>query len=138
MADMTSVQKLLSIASGPLESGTIEGEAGSRLAQEHVNLLAERNGFLAFESALLVRPVGGPRDVWDWNSAQGWRAGYGDLADGLFFFAEDVFGGQFAIVHDEIVTFDPETRAHLCHALHPRTGRQPGCGLSGQGADGVL
>ena len=31
------------------------------------------------------------------------------LADGLFFFAEDVFGGQFAIRGEQVVTFDPET-----------------------------
>ena len=31
------------------------------------------------------------------------------MANGLFFFAEDAFGGQFAIRGDQVVTFDPET-----------------------------
>jgi hypothetical protein len=31
------------------------------------------------------------------------------MTAGLFFFAEDVFGGQFAVTDDRVVTFDPET-----------------------------
>lgn len=45
----------------------------------------------------------------DWNSDALWRGAYGDLAAGLVFFAEDVFGSQFALRHGEVVTFDPET-----------------------------
>jgi len=74
-------------------------------------LLAARNGFFAFTSALHVRPRGDvPGDVVDWNRADGWRNAYGELADGLFFFAEDVFGNQFASDPDgRVVAFDAET-----------------------------
>jgi hypothetical protein len=46
-----------------------------------------------------------------WNSPATWRSSYGELADGYSYFAEDVFGGQFAIVDggESIVSFDPET-----------------------------
>ena len=97
---MTQVDKLLSVASQPLAPGTVEGDAESALAQQHIDLLSRRNGFLAFESALLVRPIGGPLDVFDWNREDGWRRGYGESAEGLFFFAEDLFGGQFATGDD--------------------------------------
>lgn len=46
-----------------------------------------------------------------WNSRSLWRGLYGNLADGLVFFAEDAFGGQFALASDHVVVFDPETGA---------------------------
>lgn len=104
-----SVERLLDIASPPLVGGAVSAQADRSLGQDHFDLLAERNGFYAFESALLVRPVGGQLDVLAWNDESGWRAAYGELAQGLFFFAEDVFGGQFAVASHRIVTFDPET-----------------------------
>jgi hypothetical protein len=77
-------------------------------------LLESRNGFYAFESALHVLPQpAGPdpstMDLGRWNDDALWRGGYGGLADGLTFFAEDLFGGQFALRDDDVVTFDPET-----------------------------
>jgi hypothetical protein len=74
-------------------------------------LLALKNGFYAFESALHVlplRPISG-RGLDDWNSAQGWRADYQGLADDAVFFAEDVFGVQFCLVSGAVASFDPET-----------------------------
>ena len=44
-----------------------------------------------------------------WNEKSLWRQWYENLTDDLFFFAEDVFGGQFAIRNDDIVSFDPES-----------------------------
>jgi hypothetical protein len=75
-------------------------------------LLAEKNGFYAFESALHVLPAGrgeGVMDLASWNAPGLWRDTYGPLADGYLFFAEDVFGVQFALRGAEVVTFDPET-----------------------------
>jgi len=48
-------------------------------------------------------------DVLRWNSPGLWRFEYQSLTDGCFFFAEDVFGGQFCIADGEVHTFDPET-----------------------------
>lgn len=76
-------------------------------------LLSVLNGFFAFESALHVLPASpapsGVMTVQLWNDADLWRSGYGSMADGLFFFAEDVFGVQFALASNGVVTFDPET-----------------------------
>lgn len=73
-------------------------------------MLGRLNGFIAFESALVVRGVGDePGDLEGWNSPNGWRKDFGALADGLYFFAEDIFGSQFAIADQGIVVFDPET-----------------------------
>jgi hypothetical protein len=45
-----------------------------------------------------------------WNADETWKDTYGPLTDGLYFFAQDLFGVQFAIEDDRRVsTFDPET-----------------------------
>lgn len=44
-----------------------------------------------------------------WNDDHLWRSGYGDLAEGHLFFAEDIFGCQFAIKNETVFSFDPET-----------------------------
>jgi len=86
-----------------------------RLFSELAALLSERNGFYAFESALHVfgsgsdETIGG--SVERWNALDGWISQYDGLADGLAFFAEDIFGTQFAIRDEQILTFDPETGA---------------------------
>lgn len=73
-------------------------------------MLEKLNGFTAFEGSLLVRGMGpGPNGLAAWNAADGWRESYSGMADGLFFFAEDAFGGQFALVGDTVFTFEPET-----------------------------
>jgi hypothetical protein len=48
-----------------------------------------------------------------WNSAEGWRREYRDLAVGLTFFAEDAFGNQFAWDGTRVVLFTAETGATL-------------------------
>lgn len=114
------LQKLLAIGSKPiavpLEPGLSmfgEAERGGRL-EELARLLCERNGFYVFESALHVFPwadsdVGGEVvGLQAWNAEKTWREWYSDLLDGIFFFAEDVFGGQFGIRDDRIVLFEPE------------------------------
>ncbi|HLN16782.1 MAG TPA: hypothetical protein VK277_08540 [Acidimicrobiales bacterium] len=44
-----------------------------------------------------------------WNDQDLWRSSYDGMADGLLFFAEDIFGGQFAFCSEGVVSFDPET-----------------------------
>lgn len=74
-------------------------------------LLTKRNGFFAFEGALRVFPA--DRDLRpnleDWNAMSGWRSGFDTIPPSMQFFAEDVFGGQFAIDAQGIHSFDPET-----------------------------
>ena len=106
------IGRLLAIASGPLLDGAPRSGAGdiNLIAQE---LLSKRNGFYAFESALHVLPsgpVGSPAfSVEQWNVRELWLAAYGPLAPRAVFFAEDLFGGQFAIKDGRIYSFDPET-----------------------------
>lgn len=104
------VAKLLSVASSALGTPGVVPEVvvGSEVA----SLLQARNGFYAFESALHVFPSGWAGDelsVEEWNSALLWRDAFEGMADGLVFFAEDLFGSQFAVRDGEVVTFDPET-----------------------------
>jgi len=80
--------------------------------EQLAGILAERNGFFAFESALHVFP-GAPSavsfDVAQWNASELWRSEYHGLAEDCFFFAEDVFGGQFCVFKGAICSFDSET-----------------------------
>lgn len=86
-------------------------EESARFA-ELAELLRRKNGFYAFESALHVFPSHSTDAVTGldvWNAPDCWRDAYDDLCEGCFFFAEDVFGGQFCIRDDRICSFDPET-----------------------------
>ncbi len=113
----SSIERLLSTAGEALlaTEPRLSDEARRRaadLAFELEALLARRNGFYAFESALHFLPSGRASGVIDldlWNSASLWRDAYGSLTDGCLFFAEDAFGGQFCIYEDAVFRFDPET-----------------------------
>jgi len=117
----TGIDRLLKIAGPPLGAATLgvpqrtDGLRGQLSA-----MLSRVNGFYAFSSALHVFPEGraldGHMGLEYWNSEQLWRREYEDMARGLFFFAEDVFGGQFALTASEVVTFDPETGATVTFA----------------------
>ena len=76
------------------------------------SLLARKNGFVAFESALHVypaQPAYAGVELGRWNSADLWRAGFGGPADKGIFFASDIFGGQFCVFDNAVYQFDPET-----------------------------
>lgn len=105
---MESLAKLLDIA-GPALGTPLDSDQIAMCPELLRPLFRKRNGFVAFEQALLVLPSGtGAGALESWNDPFGWISSYGGLADGLTFFAMDVFGGQFA-VSDGIVRFDPET-----------------------------
>ncbi len=77
-------------------------------------LLEIKNGFYAFENALHVFPATpGPDEcsIPEWNADSLWREDYRGMANGILFFAEDVFGVQFGIKDDAVCSFDPETGA---------------------------
>lgn len=112
-----SLKKLVEIGGtalsleAPLMAETQLRQAGF-LAEELLQLLAEKNGFYAFESALHVFPArssGAERGLHEWNAPELWISKFAGLADNCLFFAEDVFGVQFCISNNAIHQFDPET-----------------------------
>jgi hypothetical protein len=105
----TNLSKLVSIGSAALSAESVAGLPDTRLGAELGELLAARNGFYAYTSALHVRPAGTrPGSLGWWNAPERWRSAY-PSATALYCFAEDIFGMQFALAGDVVVTFDPET-----------------------------
>ncbi len=103
---MSGLDNLVSIGTGSLAPPAELSEVPEPL----LPLLERSNGLYAFESALHVFPATqAGLGVAAWNDPALWRDAYQDLAEGCYFFAEDVFGGQFALRANEVVSFDPET-----------------------------
>jgi len=109
-----AVERLLSISSEPLATSPTSDPVfikTYRLGLELLHLLQKKNGFYCFENALHVFPISS-RDCMsleEWNSDSLWRTGYGELADGLLFFAEDIFQRQFCLSEEGVIRFDSET-----------------------------
>lgn len=107
----TAVDRLVALGSGPL---AVEPFSSDNVPMPQlVSLLAACDGFYAFESALHVFPSKSTpieRSVVEWNEPDLWRHAFSELTGEWWFFAEDAFGGQFAIGSDAAVSvFDPET-----------------------------
>ncbi len=113
------IDELVSISSDPLSKEQVRFSPhlllpAGKLGEELLQMLTQRNGFFAFMSALHVFPdrtSDSCLGLDDWNSESLWRGGYGVLADGCLFFAEDIFGIQFCIARGAVCSFDPETGA---------------------------
>jgi hypothetical protein len=109
---MKALRKLAELGGSPLAS-TPPDIALAKQGERHrelFELLTMRNGFFCFDAALHVFPSGGgDMPLERWNSSTLWRDAYGDMADEYWFFAEDVFGNQFGIAEDKVVSFDAET-----------------------------
>ena len=113
------IDKLLEIASPSLIVNVPEAaqnlvETKSIIPQELLNLLRRRNGFFAFEKALHVFGLGDASDATgydlvSWNCRDLWRGLYGDHVTDFLFFAEDIFGCQFALFDGQVLKFNPET-----------------------------
>jgi hypothetical protein len=72
-------EKLISIAAGALAFGSKPRSSPSLELDE---MLGRLNGFIAFESAPVVRGAGDePGDLEGWNSPDGWRSAFKGLAD---------------------------------------------------------
>jgi hypothetical protein len=113
-----AISQLLALAGPPLSVARPAPlpPPSERLRGELAGLLAQRNGFVAFEASLRVfadGPVTDGCDLSTWNAPSLWRAHYDGLADGLTYFGEDIFGTQFALdeAAGQVVVFDPETGA---------------------------
>ena len=115
-----SVQKLLSISTSAISVASVgdfttSTEPLGKLHEELIRLLARKNGFYAFEGALHVFSWGdsdSPDNIpglQTWNKDTLWRNWYQGITDGLVFFAEDIFGGQFALKGGDVISFDPES-----------------------------
>lgn len=84
----------------------------SSAKEDLLAMLQVRNGFYVFDRALLIRPVSSavvPLGLREWNEPKLWKDDYGGGLTDVLCFAEDVFGGQFAICGEKIVAIDPET-----------------------------
>ena|SRR5947209_359043 len=80
--------------------------------REHKSLLALHNGLTAFDGGLRVfgASPGVLPSLQDWNKLDTWRFAYKELIhNGLVFFAEDVFGNQFALDGGHVCYFNVET-----------------------------
>lgn len=113
---MNKLDLLLSLGSDPFVNTrklaaclSVEGHA---VFEEIQAMLDTKNGFTAFESALVVFPTidtDSMPSLDSWNQLGGWRRRYRDcVPDSVVFFAHDLFGGQFGALDQQIVRFDPE------------------------------
>lgn len=71
----------------------------------HGGFYAYNHGLHVFEGCLTPKF----HSLEAWNAPEAWIAEYKGLADGLFFFAEDTFGDQFAWDGEKVVRFLAET-----------------------------
>ena len=114
---MDSIEKLLSVGGDslsrqPAAVNSSDFDRFGLLGAELANFLSHKNGFYAFESALHVFPAASFENeltLSRWNAFDLWRHEYGDLAENIFFFAEDVFGDQFCLHENQTCSFDAET-----------------------------
>jgi len=111
-----SIDRLLELAGQPLCARISTAAMSSHPGLS--DLLGKVNGFYAFEGALHVYPLSDPGgdtiDAIEWNRHDVWRYEFDGMTDGLFFFAEDIFGCQFALkTNGDVVSFDPESAETL-------------------------
>lgn len=107
---LESANEIVSAAPPDLDDWATQ-HAGDRLP-ELKHMYRHKNGFLAFDRALrffAADPHAHDLSLSRWNSPRLWRDHYGTLADDLFFFADDIFGGQFCVKEGAVFSFEPET-----------------------------
>lgn len=110
---MSAIDSLVGMAGEallrPVGDASFLAALGTGLRSELLRLLTVRNGFYACDGALLVRPIGtldAPLDLERWNLLM---RELELLKPGTLCFAEDVFGGQFALASEGVVYLAPET-----------------------------
>lgn len=100
---MTPLDKLLARADPLFKTAAFDASklpAGMPLHATHKALLQRRNGGYFWGGALHVFGACDEPDFHSliaWNTPETWRELYGEDLEGLFFFAEDAFGDQFAL-----------------------------------------
>ncbi len=120
-----AIVDLLSIA-GPSVCLHGEGELARHnlrgVSEDLQELLAAKNGFYAFDSSLLVRPLQNataPFGLLEWNNRSLWKYEFDEPYEDFTFFAEDIFGVQYCVQQSDIYVFDPETGIFeiLCNSI---------------------
>jgi len=113
---MTAIEELISMsgnALAPRPDTMPEFLDAYVLGASLFHMLQLKNGFYAFESALHVFPVTSDPEtgLQAWNDGSLWRGEYRDLAEGLLFFAEDIFQDQFCLSRKQnhLLRFHAET-----------------------------
>lgn len=122
---MTRIEQLLSISTEPLApkpTAMPDFLSEYSLGVDLFDLLQQKNGFYAFESALHVFPLTSDSEsgLEAWNAEPLWRNEYGDLANDLLFFAEDILQDQFCL----------SKRPSRVLRFHAETGRTEGVASS--------
>jgi hypothetical protein len=116
----TVIARLLDVANSALSPAPAlmavkNAGCDRQIIADWCGLLAVRNGFYSFESALHVFPSRSNARHFgldEWNSRDLWRREYARLMDeDMLFVAEDVFGNQFGLIEDFVCRFDAETAA---------------------------
>jgi hypothetical protein len=110
-SDIMKVLSISSVAISNVDSSIPFVNRWGALGDEIAEVLRARNGFYAYESALLVRPLQSerpPLGSFEWNASELWKCEY-ELPTDCFCFAEDLFGGQYCISGAKIRSFNPET-----------------------------
>lgn len=100
---MTPLDKLLARIDPLFKAADFDASklpAGMPLHPTHKALLQRRNGGYFWGGALhIFGACDAPEfhSIANWNAPETWREPYGPDLDGVFFFAEDAFGDQFAL-----------------------------------------
>ena len=112
-----SVKRLLKITSSSLVNPDEYASKGFEDSLLHVSLiqmLLERNGFLALKSLVYICPLSGNRlddeyNIKLWNAPNLWKDNYSGAADNILCFDADLFGNQYCVMDNKIYLFDAET-----------------------------
>ncbi len=92
--------------------GSADIECNLVIDKDQKTLLALHDGLTAFDGGLRIFGTnpGLLPTLRDWNKRDGWRSAYKEMVkENLIFFAEDVFGNQFAFEKEKILYFNVET-----------------------------
>ncbi|WP_422773323.1 hypothetical protein ACN28C_10595 [Plantactinospora sp. WMMC1484] len=109
----TALETLLGRARGPLGANAeVDFGPATGPFAELGRMLSRLNGFFAFDAGVQVFHAGGPGvgpELVTWNDESTWKHTYEGLTGETFCFGQDVLGTQFAIMHEHVVSLDPET-----------------------------
>lgn len=109
------IEKLISIGSDAISDSLANlsdfAKLPSPITEGLMYLYGQKNGFFAFYGALHIFPTQSNDHIGlnDWNAPELWINEYKGMISDAFFFAEDIFGGQFCVRSDGVYSFDPET-----------------------------